>query len=70
MRKALAVWLVYGWFFLAQAPFEGEAVIVSQVGPFKTESECRGHQLAMKEMLEALQIPGSKISKCIYRQET
>jgi hypothetical protein len=69
MRK-FVLYLVWGWFFLSQAPFEKEAVIVSKIGPFKTEAECKARHAEVKDMLEALPVPGAKMSPCFYSQET
>jgi len=70
MRKTLALWLVWGWFFVAQTPLkpESDAVVSTHVGMFKTEAECKAEQASLKEMLEALGIP-HRISKCKYEQE-
>jgi hypothetical protein len=71
MRKALALWLIWGWFFMAQSPLKegSDAVITTHVGMFKTQAECVKNYDELKEMLEALGIP-HRTQPCTYRQET
>ncbi len=71
MRK-FCLYLVWGWFFYTQSPYgpQSEAKVLQQVGPFKTEAECKHEAAQLKDMVEALGIPGVKMSKCIYEQET
>lgn len=70
MRKALAVWLIWGWFFMAQTPLKegSDAVITTHVGMFKTEAECKAQYAELKDMLEALGIP-HRMLPCTHKQE-
>ena len=71
MRK-LVLYLVWGWFFYTQSPYgpQSEATVLQQVGPFTTEAECKQEAAKVEDMVQALGIPGVKMSRCIYQQET
>lgn len=72
MRKSLSIWLVFGWFFFTQGPWEmpGEpdAKINQMVGPFKSELSCKAQR---DEVIEILKQMGAKhkVSQCQYTTE-
>jgi hypothetical protein len=73
MRKALSVWILFGWFFFTQGPWqmpgEDKAMIRQAIGPFSSEMVCKAER---EEVMRLLKEMGSKhvVAPCQYASES
>lgn len=72
MKDFCAIALVWGWFFVAQTPWQnsidGKTKITQIVGDFRTQVECDAAFDDIQAMFKQLKVP-VRMQKCTLRQD-
>jgi len=69
VKKTIACYLIFGWYFAFQIDYNEQAKSTTRVGPFVNENQCKAELDEMVELSKKLGVE-TKWKKCHYVQES